>query len=191
MKSKPFQYKQPVHATAFAQPTTAPLKDISDTQKGRLMIAGAPTPNCKVYERGRLLVIVAPPDDALGNGWMLSIMHESRTPTWNEVRSLIASIVPQGVHMAIDLPDVGAPNPDERVVIVAELPKPEFINGLMQQRLNAVSVLMAKLAEADLLAANERLAGYANGLRDSVEFLVDAFGLTVTQTTAAEPEAES
>jgi len=195
---KPYKYKQPRTAVAYDAPVRAPLKDVSLTQKGRAMIAGAPTPNCKIYESGKMLVIASPPDEAVGNGWMLSIMHESRPPSFADIMAICAALIPVGTHMAVSLPDIGAQQ-DDRVVIVAELPSPEFIISLSAQRKLVVQTLIDKHAEATAQAqarANlahamrpaQRVAqnaeaeysrGYAAALRDAFEFVADTFGLTL------------
>jgi hypothetical protein len=60
-------------------------------------LAGAPT---TAHRIGECLVMVSYEP----NGWHLSISHQSRNPTWEEIRNARYELVPDNVTMAMLLP---------------------------------------------------------------------------------------
>lgn len=65
--------------------------EITRTKRGALMTLGI-QPGSRAYLLGRCTILVSPPFD--GQGWHMSISHEQRYPTWDEVCAAWYGLVP-------------------------------------------------------------------------------------------------
>jgi hypothetical protein len=87
--------------TALSHPRRLPLTEHPLTERDRaIQRAGGFEPQCRRFTLGECSVILGRGPQ----GWHLSIAHEKRYPTWDEIVEARYRLVPSGSEMAMILP---------------------------------------------------------------------------------------
>ena len=84
------------------------IQKIGGDMQRKLMLPA----NTEIYRLGECVIFVTPPTGA--TGWILSINHKTRYPTWDEVAKARYDLLPHGITMAMILPP-----PDEYINIAS------------------------------------------------------------------------
>lgn len=68
--------------------------------KASYIEVASPLPGTRAFRKGKLAILV----DRMGGEWHMSISHEKRYPTWDEIKQARYDFIPNAVTMAMILP---------------------------------------------------------------------------------------
>lgn len=172
------------------------IQEVTEQAQGKRMLADAPVEGARAYRMGQITILVASPGPR--NGWLLTVFHPERTPTWAEFLHIRGTLVPTDVRMSVDVPVAGEQQ-NSHTLVAAELPDPNLImninaaqkastNSILAEHYAAANITPGSMADTSAAEVtpgawgNLRYRrGYADGMWRALMLLASAFRLRFEQ----------